>query len=92
MEAIIRLLTVLAGPKFAKWLAGIAAATGGLLALLVARHRGRAQGRADVRAMNARAEARKRAELNTIREQQLEAANNRPETDELDKILEEGKF
>ncbi|MCP5083200.1 MAG: hypothetical protein GY948_16045 [Alphaproteobacteria bacterium] len=92
MAAIIKLLTALAGPKLSKWLAGLAAAIGGLLALLVARQRGRAQGRAEVRAKNAHALARRRAELGEVRERQLEAANKRPETGELDKILDEGKF
>ncbi|NNF80615.1 MAG: hypothetical protein HKN05_21530 [Rhizobiales bacterium] len=92
MTTVIRLLTALAGPKLTKWLAGLAAAMGGALALLVVRQRGRAQGRAEMRAKNARALARKRAELEQIRERQLEAANTRPETGELDKILDEGKF
>ncbi len=92
MEVIIRLLSLLAGPKFAKWVAGFAAAAGGMIALLVARQRGKRLGRAEVRAENARAVARKRAELNAIRERQTKAASNRPETDELGEILGRGKF
>ena len=89
MMAILKLL---AGPKISKWLTGLAAALGGVLALLIARRRGRAQGRAEMRAKNASARARKQAELGEVRKRQLEAANERPEARDLDKILDEGRF
>ncbi len=92
MTWIISLLEAWAGPRLAKWAAGIVAAVGGVLALLVARRRGRAQGRAEVEAENARAAVRKRDELAAVRARQLEAANKRPARDELDEILEEGRF
>ncbi len=92
MTWVIGVLEALAGPKLAKWFAGVVAALGGVLALLVARHRGRAQGRAEVEAENARARARKQAELSALRAEQADAATNRPSDVELDRILDEGRF
>ncbi len=92
MMWIIGLLEALAGPKLAKWFAGVVAALGGVLVLLAARHRGRAQGRAEMEAENARVRARKQAELGALRAEQADAATNRPSDVELDRILDEGRF
>lgn len=92
MDLLLRLLSTVAGPKLTAWCMGTLAGLGGVLALLVARHKGRAQGRAEVLAENARAEARRRAELARIREHQIKAANARPDRADLERILEEGKF
>ncbi len=92
MMWIIGLLEALAGPKLAKWFAGVVAALGGVLVLLAARHRGRAQGRAEMEAENARVRARKQAELGALRAEQADAATNRPSDAELDQVLDEGRF
>ncbi len=92
MELILRILTTLTGPAFAKWLVATVAGLCGLTVVLVARRRGRAQGRAEVRAENARARARRQADLNALRDAQMKTSNSRPDADGLDKILEEGRF
>ena len=92
MTALIELVMALAGPDILKWFAGAGAALGGLLALIAAQRRGRVQGRAEVEAENARARARRQAELAEVRGRQARAAANRPEEEELDAILQEGKF
>lgn len=92
MSILLRLLQAVAGPKLTTWCVGALAGLGGVVALLVARHKGRAEGRAEILQRNARADARQRAELARIRHKQMRAATNTPDDDELDRILEEGKF
>ena len=92
MMLITRILTALAGPKLANWLTASLTALATLFVLLVARHRGRAAARAEMEAQNARARAERKAELAALRDEQLKAASQKPDEDELDKILKDGRF
>lgn len=92
MDAIAKILHALAGPHLTRWILGGAATLGGVLALFAAKRRGRAQGRAEIQAQNARATARKQAKLNQVRARQVKAAVERPNDEELDEILKRGEF
>lgn len=92
MELILRVLSALTGPAFAKWLVATVAGLCGLTVVLVARRRGRAEGRAEVRAENARRQAERQAELSALREKQAKEAAQKPDTEELHTILNEGRF
>jgi len=88
----VSVIMALADGELLKIIAGSVATIGGIIAILFKRRKWRQEGRDEIIRENEIKRSEKLQELSDIRDEQADAALNRPNDDGLNDILDKGKF